>query len=186
MRLPDNFLIQCVQCNVKHRLRLHVWRRDRSAEFCDQLAKRLSGEFGRNSMQDVQVKRRDSFLDISIPMDDSKSAASLESLMFFSKTISDTANTFQQSLNDTAEKFSRTLDETAAKLKNAISEKNLDNASTQEISETLHETADLLTKTSEMLSNTAKVVKLKYVSFLYTFAVLESISDVLVNKSAVS
>ena len=108
-------------------------------------------------MQDVQVKRRDSFLDISIPMDDSKSAASLESLMFFSKTISDTANTFQQSLNDTAEKFSRTLDETAAKLKNAISEKNLDNASTHEISETLHETADLLTKTSEMLSNTAKV-----------------------------
>ena len=155
IHLPDNFLVKCVHCNVKHCL--HVWLRDRSAEFCDQLAKRLSGEFGRNSMQDVQVKRRDSFLDISIPMDDSKSAASLESLMFFSKTISDTANTFQQSLNDTAEKFSRTLDETAAKLKNAISEKNLDNASTQEISETLHETADLLTKTSEMLSNTAKV-----------------------------
>ena len=128
-----------------------------SNEFCEQLAKRLSGEFGRRgSMQDVQVKRRDSFLDISIPMDDSKSAASLESLMFFSKTISDTANSFQQTLNDTAEKFSETLNKTAATLKNAISEKNLSKASTQEISETLHETADLLSKTSEIISKTAK------------------------------
>ena len=109
-------------------------------------------------MQDVQVKRRDSFLDISIPFDDSKSAASLESLMFFSKTISDTANTFQQTLNNTAEKFSRTLDQTAASLKKALSEKNLEHASTQEISETLLETADLLSKTSEILSQTAKVV----------------------------
>ena len=130
----------------------------RSNEFCDQLAKRLSGEFGKSSMQDVQVKRRDSFLDISIPFDDSKSAASLESLMFFSKTISDTANTFQQTLNNTAEKFSRTLDQTAASLKKALSEKNLEHASTQEISETLLETADLLSKTSEILSQTAKVV----------------------------
>merc|ERR1711894_115679 len=107
-------------------------------------------------MQDVQVKRRDSFLDISIPMDDSKSAASLESLMFFSKTISDTANSFQQTLNDTAEKFSETLNKTAATLKNAISEKNLSKASPQEISETLHETADLLSKTSEIISQTAR------------------------------
>ena len=128
-----------------------------SNEFCEQLAKRLSGEFGRRgSMQDVQVKRRDSFLDISIPMDNSKSAGSLESLMFFSKTISDTANSFQQTLNDTAEKFSETLNKTAATLKNAISEKNLSKASPQEISETLHETADLLSKTSEIISQTAR------------------------------
>ena len=132
-------------------------RSSSNTEFCDQLAKRLSGELGKNSMQDIQVKRRDSFLDISIPLDDSKSAASMESLMFFSKTISDTANTFQQSLNETAEKFSKTLDQTAATLKKALSEKNLAHASTQEISETLHETADILSKTSEILSQTAKV-----------------------------
>ena len=103
----------------------------------------MSGEFGRGSIQDVQVRRRDSFLDISIPIDDSKTAESLESLMFFSKTISDTANTFQQTLNDTAEKFSKTLDKTAASLKKTISDKNLEHASTQEISETLQETRDV-------------------------------------------
>ena len=63
--------------------------------------------------------------------------------MFFSKTISDTANTFQQTLNDTAEKFSKTLDKTAASLKKTISDKNLEHASTQEISETLQETRDV-------------------------------------------
>ena len=141
---------------TKHRSSsLQTDSRARSSEFCEKLSNRLSGEFGK-STQNVQVKRRDSFLDISIPFDDSKSDASLESLMFFSKTISDTANTFQNTLNQTAEKFSKTLDKTAATLKKAISDKNLAHASTQELTETLHETAEILSKTSEILTETAK------------------------------
>ena len=140
----------------KHRSSsLQTDNRARSSDFCEKLTHRLSGEFGKSS-QNIQVKRRDSFLDISIPFDDSKSEASMESLMFFSRTISDTANSFQQSLNETAEKFSKTLDKTAATLKKAISEKNLAHASTQELTETLHETAEILSKTSEILSETAK------------------------------
>ena len=130
---------------------LQTDNRARSSDFCEKLSHRLSGEFGKSS-QNIQVKRRDSFLDISIPFDDIKSENSLESLMFFSKTISDTANSFQQTLNETAEKFSKT----AATLKKAISEKNLSEATTQELSETIHETAEILSKTSEILSETAK------------------------------
>ena len=141
---------------TKHRSSsLQTDNRARSSDFCEKLSNRLSGEFGK-STHNVQVKRRDSFLDISIPFDDSKSDASMESLMFFSKTISDTANTFQNTLNETAEKFSKTLDKTAATLKKAISDKNLAHASTQELTETLHETAEILSKTSEILSETAK------------------------------
>ena len=141
---------------TKHRSSsLQTDNRARSSDFCEKLSNRLSGEFGK-STHNVQVKRRDSFLDISIPFDDSKSDASMESLMFFSKTISDTANTFQNTLNETAEKFSKTLDITAATLKKAISDKNLAHASTQELTETLHETAEILSKTSEILSETAK------------------------------
>ena len=92
-----------------------------SAEFCDQLSKRLSGEFGGDSMQNIQVKRRDSFLDISIPIDDSRSDASLDSLMFFSQTITDTANSFQQAHNQT-EKLP-----TSEKLKQTNSDKNISN-----------------------------------------------------------
>jgi hypothetical protein len=127
-----------------------------SSEFCDQLAKRLSGEFGQNTTQNIQVRRRDSFLDISIPLDDTKSCESMESLLFFSQTISDTANSFQNTLNKTAEKFSKTLDETAATLKKAVSEKNPTEATTQELTKTLHKTAEMLSKTSEVLSKTAK------------------------------
>ena len=130
---------------------LQTDNRARSSDFCEKLSNRLSGEFGKSS-QNIQVKRRDSFLDISIPFDGMKSENSLESLMFFSKTISDTANSFQQTLNETAEKFSKT----AETLKKAISEKNLSQASTQEITETIHETAEILSKTSEILSETAK------------------------------
>ena len=141
---------------TKHRSSsLQTDNRARSSDFCEKLSNRLSGEFGK-STQNIQVKRRDSFLDISIPFDDSKSDASLESIMFFSKTISDTANTFQNTLNETADKFSKTLDKTAATLKKAISDKNLAHASTQELTETLHETAEILSKTSEILSETAK------------------------------
>ena len=93
--------------------------------------------------------------------------------MFFSKTISDTANTFQQSLNETAEKFSKTLDQTAATLKKALSEKNLAHASTQEISETLHETADILSKTSEILSETAKVRQIILIYTCNNFSTLD-------------
>lgn len=137
---------------AKHRSSsLQTDNRVKSSDFCEKLSHRLSGEFGKSS-QNIQVKRRDSFLDISIPFDDSKSDASLESLLFFSKTISDTANSFHQTLNETAEKFSKT----AATLKKAISEKNLSQATTQELSETLHETAEILSKTSEIMSETAK------------------------------
>ena len=127
-----------------------------SSEFCDQLAKRLSGEIGQNFNKNIQVKRRDSFLDISIPLDDSRSCESMESLLFFSQTITDTANTFQDTLNKTAEKFSKTLDETAATLKKAVSEKSPTQATTQELTKTLHKTAEILSKTSEVLSETAK------------------------------
>ena len=127
-----------------------------SSEFCDQLAKRLSGEFGQNATQNIQVRRRDSFLDISIPLDDTKSCESMESLLFFSQTISDTANSFQNTLNKTAEKFSKTLDETATTLKKAVPEKNPTQATTKELTETLHKPAEILSRTSEVLSETAK------------------------------
>ena len=118
-----------------------------SSEFCDQLAKRLSGEFGLNATQSIQVKRRDSFLDISIPLDDTKSCESMESLLFFLQTISDTANSFQNTLNKTAEKYSKTLDETDTTLKKEVSMKNPTQATTQELTKTLKKTAEILSET---------------------------------------
>ncbi|XP_023346354.1 uncharacterized protein LOC111715276 [Eurytemora carolleeae] len=86
------------------------------------------------SLQNFQIRRRDSFLDLSL--DGPRTAESLDRIQLAT--------------------LRSTLDETAATLKKAISEKNIAQATTQELTDTLHDTAELLSKTSQVLSHTAR------------------------------